>query len=119
MESRASTMHKALRLSHGRVNTPLVLMRRFARKVREIIHLHEHEVDRTFAVYCQKMFNKPRLSFVNANALKPWAVGSHATCVKKEFVGVGKNKKRGTKWLWLCVRSCALWLGWACLTKKV
>jgi hypothetical protein len=25
------------------------------------------------------------------------AVGSHATCVLKEFVGVGKNKKRGTK----------------------
>jgi hypothetical protein len=30
------------------------------------------------------MFNKHRLSFINANALKPRAVGAKATCTKKE-----------------------------------
>ena len=118
VDGKLGTMHKALWLSYGRVNTPLVLMRRFARKVREIIHMYRYEVDGTFAVYCQKMFNKHRLSFINANALKPWAVGSHATCVKKEFVGVGKNKKRGTKMVMCTIvrineeeKTCALQFG--------
>jgi hypothetical protein len=66
------------------------------------------------------MFNKHRLLFVNANALKPWAVGSHATCVKKEFAGVGKNKnkKRGTKMVMCTIvrineeeKTCALNFG--------
>ena len=64
------------------------------------------------------MFKKHRLSFVNANALKPWAVGSHATCVKKEFVGVGKKKKRGTKMVMCTIvrineeeKTCALNFG--------
>jgi len=35
-------------------------------------------------MYCQKLFNAHRLSFIDALALKPWENGLQAKCTKKE-----------------------------------
>jgi hypothetical protein len=82
VDGKLGTMHKALWSSYGNNVLPTVLMRRFSRKVREIIHLYQHEVDGPFAVYCQKKFSRHRMSFINALALKRWAEGAKATCAK-------------------------------------
>ena len=84
VDGKLSTMHRALWESYGESNAPLTLVRQFARKVRELIHLYFYGLDGPFAMYCQKQFNEHRMSFIDALALKPWAAGSKATCPRKE-----------------------------------
>lgn len=84
IDGKLRTMHRALWEAYSGDNIPLVLARRFSRKVRELIYLYLYKLDGMFAVYCQKAFNGHRMSFINAEALKPWKIGSKATCPQKE-----------------------------------
>ena len=54
VDGKWNTMVKALWWSYGPSNLSLVTMRRFSRKIREIVHLYQFDVSGPFAIYCQK-----------------------------------------------------------------
>ena len=93
IDGRWSTMVKALWWSYGEGNLPLGLLRSFTRKVRELVHLYQHDLQGPFAVYCQSKIRTRRLPFIDPAQLKAWAVGSLATCPKKEW---GRKRVRCT-----------------------
>ena len=85
------SMTNALWQSYGEGKCPLVLSRRFARKVRELLDLYQFNLVGAFAVYCQSKISTHRLSFLDPLLLAPWAIGSQATCCKAPG---GKKKVR-------------------------
>ena len=85
------SMTNALWQSYGEGKCPLVLSRRFARKVRELLDLYQFNLVGAFAVYCQSKISTHRLSFLEPLLLAPWAIGSQTTCCKAPG---GKKKVR-------------------------